>query len=197
MPDDERDTLLSNNQAAPPSNMSRRSPPPSTSSATLNGGRASVRGDATGKRKRVLVVGAGAAGMACTEQLAQHPDRFDVTLVEAQGYCGGQAFSIPIDEKKHGAPWMNQGVQGGSYIYHHTFRAFKQQGYDAKPVELQVSFGRDDTFWSNVFPSHLLEKHAKEIKRFERAMKVMRWTEAFWAVIPIKVSLKMWFFSDE
>ena len=64
------------------------------------------------KRKRVLVVGAGAAGMACTEQLSMHPDRFDVTLVEAQDYCGGQAFSIPIDEERYGAPWMNQGVQG-------------------------------------------------------------------------------------
>lgn len=59
-------------------------------------------------------------GMSCTEQLSLHPDRFDVTLVEAQPYCGGQAFSIPIPEDKYGAPWMNQGVQGGSYIYHHT-----------------------------------------------------------------------------
>lgn len=63
-------------------------------------------------KKRVLIVGAGAAGMSCAEQLSQHPDRFDVTLVESQDYCGGQAFSIPIDEKKFGAGWMNQGVQG-------------------------------------------------------------------------------------
>lgn len=63
-------------------------------------------------KKRVLVVGAGAAGMSCAEQLSQHPEKYDVTLVEAQDYCGGQAFSIPIDEEKHGAPWMNQGVQG-------------------------------------------------------------------------------------
>ena len=62
--------------------------------------------------KRVLVVGAGAAGMSCAEQLSKHPDRFEVTLVEAQDYCGGQAFSIDIDEKQFGASWMNQGVQG-------------------------------------------------------------------------------------
>lgn len=71
--------------------------------------------------------------MACAEQLAQHPDRFQVTLIESQGYCGGQAFSIPIDEEKYGAKWMNQGVQGGSYIYHHTFRMFKRQGFEAQP----------------------------------------------------------------
>lgn len=38
-------------------------------------------------------------------------------MPDAQGYCGGQAFSIDIDKSKYGAPWMNQGVQGGSYIY--------------------------------------------------------------------------------
>ncbi|EEB97610.1 hypothetical protein MPER_03038 [Moniliophthora perniciosa FA553] len=62
--------------------------------------------------KRVLVIGAGAAGMACADTLAQHPERFDVTLVEAQSYCGGQMFSIPINKEKYGAEWLNQGVQG-------------------------------------------------------------------------------------
>ena len=36
---------------------------------------------------------------------------------DAQAYCGGQAFSIPIDKDRYGSEWMNQGVQGGSYIY--------------------------------------------------------------------------------
>ncbi|GAA6038635.1 hypothetical protein JCM8097_009458 [Rhodosporidiobolus ruineniae] len=148
-------------------------------------------------KKRVLIVGAGAAGMSCAEQLSQHPDDFDVTLVEAQDYCGGQAFSIPIDEKKFGAPWMNQGVQGGSNIYHHTFHMFNQRGTKAEPVDLEVSFGKGDKFWTNVFPTELCQKHASEIKRFKWAMKIMRWTELFWALIPIKISLKMFFFSDE
>jgi len=43
----------------------------------------------------------------------------------------------------------------------------------------------------------MLQRHASEIKRFKWAMKIMRWTEVFWAVIPIKISLKMFFFSDE
>lgn len=59
-------------------------------------------------RKKVLVVGAGCAGMSCAEQLSLHPDRFEVTVIETQGYCGGQAFSIPIDKDKYGADWMNQ-----------------------------------------------------------------------------------------
>jgi len=52
-------------------------------------------------------------------------------------------------------------------------------------------------FWTNVFPTTLVEKHASEIKRFNFAIKFMRWTEVFWLLIPIKVTLKIWGFSDE
>ncbi|ESK93396.1 flavin-containing amine oxidasedehydrogenase [Moniliophthora roreri MCA 2997] len=149
------------------------------------------------KPKRVLVVGAGAAGMACADTLAQHPERFDVTLVEAQSYCGGQMFSIPINKERHGAEWLNQGVQGGSNIYHHTFHMFGKLDHHPQPVDLQVSFGKGNTFWTNVFPTKLVERHANEIKRFAWVIKVMRWFEIFFAIIPIKISLKMFLFSDE
>ncbi|KAG8949188.1 hypothetical protein FRC04_008986 [Tulasnella sp. 424] len=147
--------------------------------------------------KRVLVVGAGAAGMSCANQLAQHPDRFKVTLVEATDYCGGQAFSIPVDKERHGAEWINQGVQGGSHIFHHTIHMFQKQGHDVTPVNLQVSFGKEDKFWTNVFPTPLLDKHRTEIRRFEKMLKFLRYTEIIFGLLPIKVFLKLWFFSDE
>ncbi|KAF5341553.1 hypothetical protein D9758_012573 [Tetrapyrgos nigripes] len=156
-----------------------------------------IMDDAKKYKKRVLIVGAGAAGMACADTLSQHPDRFEVTLVEAQNYCGGQMFSIPIDKEKYGANWLNQGVQGGSHIYHHTFHMFGKLEHRPHPVDLQVSFGKGGTFWTNVFPSQFVERHAKEIKRFSWVIKVMRWFELFFAMIPIKVSLKMFFFSDD
>ena len=78
-------------------------------------------------------------GMSCAHHLSEHPDRFDVTLIDAVDYCGGQAFSIPLEKEKHGASWLNQGVQGGSYIFHHTMTMFARQGFHADPVELQVS----------------------------------------------------------
>jgi len=105
------------------------------------------------RKKKVLVVGAGAAGMSsttfctilntiigmsCAHHLAQHGEKFEVTLIDAVGYCGGQAFSIPLDKERHGASWLNQGVQGGSYIFHHTLSMFHRMGYHADPVELQV-----------------------------------------------------------
>lgn len=148
-------------------------------------------------RKKVLVVGAGAAGMSAAHHLSQHPDKFNVTLVEAVDYCGGQAFSMPIDKERHGASWFNQGVQGGSYIFHHTLTMFARQGFHADPVNLHVSFGKDDTFWTNVFPTQLLARHQKEIKRLAFALKFTRWFEIFFALIPLKYFFKIWMFSDE
>ncbi|KAK5134275.1 hypothetical protein LTR08_006819 [Meristemomyces frigidus] len=147
--------------------------------------------------KRVLVVGAGAAGMSCAHHLAEHPDKFDVTMVDAVDYCGGQAYSIPLDKEKTGASWLNQGVQGGSYIFHHTMTMFARNGYWADPVKLQVSFGKGDQFWTNVYPTKMLQKHAKEVKRFFTMIKVVRWFEVFFALIPIKYLVKLWGFTDE
>jgi len=135
--------------------------------------------------------------MSCAYHLVQHPDKFDVTVIEAANYCGGQAFSIPIDKDKHGASWLNQGVQGGSYIFHHTMTMFARQGYAANPVKLQVSFGKDDRFWTNVYPTKLLERHQGEIQRFVRMLSIVRWLEVFFALLPIKILLRLFFFSYE
>lgn len=148
-------------------------------------------------KKRVLIVGAGSAGMSCADQLAEHPDRFDVTLIDCVDRCGGQAFSIPLDEHKFGANWLNQGVQGGSPIFHHTFRNFRRQGHDVTPVNLQVSFGKDQTFWTNVFPTHLVEKHRSEIRKFTLVLKIVRTLELLFLFVPIKLLMRLFFFSAD
>ncbi|KAK3326042.1 hypothetical protein B0H66DRAFT_616869 [Apodospora peruviana] len=148
-------------------------------------------------KKQVLIVGAGAAGMSCAHHLAQHPDKFDVTVIEAAGYCGGQAFSIPIDKSKYGAAWLNQGVQGGSYAFHHTMTMFARQNHAASPVNLQVSFGNGDRFWTNVYPTKLLTRYDNEAKRFMWMLKIVRWFELLFALLPIKYLLKLFRFSYE
>ncbi|KAH6903540.1 hypothetical protein BKA70DRAFT_1433577 [Coprinopsis sp. MPI-PUGE-AT-0042] len=148
------------------------------------------------KTKKVLIVRAGAAGMACAHHLAQHPENVEVTLIDAADYCGGQVFSIPLDKEKHGTSGLNQGVQGGSYIFHHAMTMFARQGFHADPVDLHVSFGKGDTFWTNVFPTDLLARHQREIRRFEWMMRVGRWFELLVALIPIRVMFKLWMFSD-
>lgn len=136
-------------------------------------------------------------GMSCAEHLSNHPDKFDVTIVEAVDYCGGQAYSIPLDKEKTGASWLNQGVQGGSYIFHHTMAMFARNGYWADPVKLQVSFGKGDQFWTNVYPTKMLANHGKEVKRFFTMLKIVRTFELFFALLPIKYLVKLFRFSTE
>lgn len=149
------------------------------------------------RRKSVLIVGAGAAGMSTAYHLSQHPEKFNVTLIDAVDYCGGQAFSIPIDKDRHGASWCNQGVQGGSYIFHHTVTMFARQGFHADPCNLHVSFGKDETFWTNVFPTELLKKHAAEVRRLAAVLKIMRWFEIFFALLPLRLVFKLFLFSED
>lgn len=135
--------------------------------------------------------------MATAYHLSNHPDKFDVTIIDSVDYCGGQAFSIPLDKEKHGASWFNQGVQGGSYIFHHTVTMFARQGFHADPVKLQVSFGKDETFWTNVFPTQVLEKHQKEIRKMVRVLGLMRWFEVLFALIPLRLLFKLFMFSED
>lgn len=147
--------------------------------------------------KSVLVVGAGAAGMSCASRLALHPEKFQVTLIDEQDFCGGQAFSIPVDKEKYGADWLNQGVQGGSPIYHHTCWLFKECGFEAPPCSLQVSFGNGDHFWTNMFPTDLIDRHHSEIRKFNRVLKLVRYLEIFFLVVPIKTTLSLFRFSED
>ena len=135
--------------------------------------------------------------MSAAYHLSQHPEKFDITIIDAASYCGGQAFSIPLDKNRYGASWCNQGVQGGSYIFHHTLTMFQRQGFHADPVDLQVSFGTGDTFWSNVFPTVLLVRHQKEVKRLFTMLKLLRRLEVLFALIPLRLVFKMFFFSEE
>ncbi|TQV92347.1 hypothetical protein V2A60_007036 [Cordyceps javanica] len=152
----------------------------------------------TGKRQHIAIVGGGAAGMACAATLAQHPDKFEITLIEKEAVVGGQATSIDLDNQQHGASWMNNGVQGGSAIFKHTFMFFQKYGYPAQEVRLQVSFGKGkDRFWTNCFPSPLVKQFDSDIKRFGTFLKVIKWSLPVLGIIPISVMLKVFFFSKD
>ena len=135
---------------------------------------------------------------SCAATLAQHPDKFQVTLIERMNVCGGQATSIVLDEKKHGSSWLNNGVQGGSTIFRHTFNFFRRYGHEPQEVKLQVSFGKGkDDFWTNVFPSPLVEQYSADIKKFGKVLKIIKYTMPVLGIVPIKVMLRMFFFSKD
>ena len=111
---------------------------------------------------------------------------------------GGQASSIPLDKEKYGASWLNDGVQGGSTIFRHTFNFFRKYGHEPQEVKLQVAFGKGpDGFWTNVFPSQLVDHYSADIKKFGKVLNLIRWFMPVLGLIPIKVMLRLFFFSKD
>lgn len=97
--------------------------------------------------------------MSAAYALSLHPEQYSVTVYERSASAGGMATSHPIDESKYGASYINDGVQGASPVFHNTYAMFDVLGFKATEVGMQVSFGRDgEDFWSNVFPSSVIER---------------------------------------
>ncbi|CAL8584035.1 hypothetical protein XPA_009643 [Xanthoria parietina] len=149
-------------------------------------------------RKNVVIVGGGAAGMSCAATLAQHPDKFNVTILERMSVVGGQATSISLDEEKYGTSWMNDGVQGGSPAFKHTLNFFRKYGHAEKEVKLQVAFGQgQDSFWTNCFPSQLVNQFSGDIKKFGKVLKIIKYTMPLLGLVPIRIMLRIFFFSKD
>ena len=111
---------------------------------------------------------------------------------------GGQATSIPLDKDKYGTTWMNDGVQGGSPAFKHTFNFFKRYGHEPEDVKLQVAFGKGkDSFWTNCFPSNLVDQFSSDIIKFGRVLKLIKWTMPVLGLVPIRIMLRMFFFNKE
>ena len=119
-------------------------------------------------------------------------------MLERMAVCGGQATTISLDKEKYGTDWMNDGVQGGSPIFRHTFNFFKKYGHEPQEVKLQVAFGKGkDGFWTNVFPSQLVEKYSGDIQKFGKVLKIIKWTMPVLGLVPIKIMLRMFFFNKD
>ncbi|KAH9859028.1 FAD/NAD-P-binding domain-containing protein [Lenzites betulinus] len=145
--------------------------------------------------KRVCIVGAGSAGMSAAYALSKHPDKFSVTVFDKQPVAGGMATSIDIDPAKYGASYVNDGVQGCSPVFANTLRMFRMLGFEATEVAMQISFGKGENFWSNVFPSELVAQFKDDIAKFGTALSTIKKLEAMFAVIPVHVMLRMFNFS--
>ncbi|KAH9831268.1 FAD/NAD-P-binding domain-containing protein [Rhodofomes roseus] len=147
--------------------------------------------------KRVCIVGAGASGMSAAYALSRHPDRYQVTVFDKQDFAGGMATSIDIDAEKYGAAYINDGVQGCSPVFANTLRIFRMLGFEATEVGMQISFGKDKDFWTNVFPSSLVAQFQGDIKKFGTALSIIKKFEPFFAMIPVHTMLKMFGFSKD
>ncbi|SCZ96502.1 BZ3500_MvSof-1268-A1-R1_Chr8-2g10241 [Microbotryum saponariae] len=156
--------------------------------------------------KRIAIIGAGAAGMSAAYALSvtsskskdKSGEGFEVVLFERSSACGGMATSSDIDETKYGASYINDGVQGASPVFYNTFKVFEELGFGSSEVGMQCSFGKgDDEFWSNVFPSSVIDKFQPDIKRFGKVLTIIKTFEPVFALISVERMLKLFRFSPD
>lgn len=83
-------------------------------------------------------------------------------------------------------------------IFKHTFNFFKNYGHEPQEVRLQVAFGKGpDGFWTNCFPSPLIEQFSSDIKKFGKVLQIIKWTMPILGLVPIRIMLRLFFFSKD
>lgn len=61
-----------------------------------------------------------------------------------------------------------------------------------------MAFGKGpDQFWTNCFPSPLVDKFSSDIKKFGKVLKIIKWTMPVMGIIPIRIMLRMFFFNKD
>ena len=93
---------------------------------------------------------------------------------------------------------MNDGVQGGATSFKHTINYFEKYGHKQQGIKLQVAFGQGaDSFWTNVFPSPLVDRFSKDIKKFGKVLKIIKYTMPVLGLVPIRFMLRLFMFDKE
>jgi len=145
-------------------------------------------------RKRVAIVGSGAAGTAAAWALSRDPvTKFEVDVYERTAKPGGVAESRDIG----GGLWVNNGVQGGAPSYANTFHLLNDAGVSKSKVHMKFSFGNGENTWNNsAHFSELQRELRKEIESFADTVKTIKRFEFIFGFTPIAKALKMFGYSD-
>lgn len=147
-------------------------------------------------RKRICIVGAGAAGLASAWSLCRSQN-FEVSVYEKNEHLGGVATTLPISTATGDKIMINDQVQGGAPVYHNTRHLFESVGFDFVPVRLGVSVGTDATHWNNTQITSFILRMRPQIHRFQRVLSfILRHPTLFFA-IPIERVLRAGRFSEE
>lgn len=147
------------------------------------------------KQPRVVIIGGGAAGMACAWNLAKAGVTESITLIEPSPHPGGVASTIEHEIGGHKLR-INIGVQGGAESYNNVKNLHDTVGKSMRSdAAMKVSFGKDSCNWTNIADGQLLMSMRPEIARFGSVLRWIYRLEPLTAFIPIDPLLRILGFS--
>ncbi len=137
--------------------------------------------------------------MSACHAFSNSSDEFDVTLYDSNALSAARATSYQLPRSSQVQVAVHQRwCQGASPVFYNTFKVFEHVlGFKAQEVGMQISFGKGkESFWSNVFPSELVEKYSKTSRNSapHSSHQALRGTLCRH---PVHRMLKMFGFSDE
>ncbi|KAI0300062.1 hypothetical protein B0F90DRAFT_1817851 [Multifurca ochricompacta] len=142
---------------------------------------------------RVAIVGAGAAGLSAAYALSKHTDKFIVTVFEKEPVAGGMASSTDIDPVIMALRTSTTAFRAAPQLSPTRCVSFASSAFHLR----EISFGKGENFWTNVFPSPLTERHAADIRKFGRVLKTVKLLEVVLALLPVYALLHLFGLSKD
>lgn len=125
------------------------------------------------ERKRVCVVGAGAAGLAAAWSLSRSGG-FDVSVYEEAELVGGVATTVSVSLPAAGTARVNDQVHCGAPTFRNTELLFEAFGFSLRPLPLRVAIGTGEARWNNTEVTPFILRMRPEIGRFRRLLDRVR-----------------------
>jgi predicted NAD/FAD-binding protein len=154
--------------------------------------------------RRVAIVGAGSAGLACAYALGRGSvPGLEVHVFDGAGAPGGVARTIELPPEALSAEAgpsvrsLNEGVQAAAPSYANVLALHRAVGFEPTPLSMKIAFGRGATAWSNVEPSPFTRRMRPQIARFGELLRGVHAAGPAATLAPIGALLRVGSFSAE
>ncbi|WP_323672092.1 NAD(P)-binding protein, partial [Candidatus Poriferisodalis multihospitum] len=123
-------------------------------------------------QRRIAIIGGGMSGLGAAWALAQHPDRFDFRLFEANDRLGGNAFTadMPQDDGTS-IPFDISVTALIPSVYDHVLLLLERFGIELFETKFNYSVKYQGGRYAHDFDSAIRDQLQPEIERFQRLLR--------------------------
>ncbi len=122
-------------------------------------------------QRRIAVIGGGMSGLGAAWALAQHPDRFDIRLFEANDRLGGNAVTVDMPQDDGTSIPFDISVTACiPSVYDHVLLLLERFGIELLGTKFNYSVTYQGGRYAHDFDSDIRDQLQPEIERFQRLL---------------------------